>query len=219
MPIGGGAFCDRLVGSSRQLHLERSWVNSLLSWASQRRQKEGRKVLNYPFFFCVYLSSPLPNFHPSVSFNEGSTLLLSLPTSHSPEKFNSTEYQETWTTSCFVSFRSLPSTITLGSEQLLMEAIFCPGFLVLKSGRMRREVGKQIQFRLLNNGSTCSLPHSLLRGQKWVLIFFPRQCNSVLYKESTSSCQHDFDSIPHGRNNLGMMFKGCLLVWLTYLIC
>lgn len=119
--------------------------------------------------------------------------------------------------SSFVSFWGLPSTITLGSGHLLMEAVFCPGFLVLINGRMSREVGKQIQFRLLNSGNTCRLPQSLLGRQKWVLIFFPRQCNSFISRKYIfPSTWLWLCSTLHGHNNLGMMFKGYCLVWLPY---
>lgn len=101
-------------------------------------RREGRSSMILLSF--TPLPPILPNFHHSVSSYEASILVSTLPSSHSPGKLNSTAPQGT---------QSLIICFLLGSPQyhhfgqLPMEAIFCPGFLVLMNGRMSREVGKQ----------------------------------------------------------------------------
>ena len=99
-----------------------------------------------------------------------------------PGKLNSTASQGTQNPNPCSLLQSHPC-ITFGSGWLLMEAVLCLELLVLRWGRMSYGLEEGVtwgQFRLLNNGNTCRLPNSLPRKQNWVLIFFWRQCNSVL---------------------------------------
>lgn len=120
---------------------ERAWVNSLLSWVSQRKQ-EGRKVLNDPSFF--YTSPPqFSLISTTLSLFMKPPFLCQLYPLPIPQGNSTPRHPKGHKASSFVSFWGLPSTITLGSGQLPMEAVFCPGFLVLTNGRMSWEVGKQ----------------------------------------------------------------------------